>query len=194
MENNERPELLFFPDESQRMFSTYCNELDHYGVNYIWHNLAKGNQSVGLVSNKQWAKRFAEGNCTDFDIVDHLMYDRGVNFFRWTDSYDSATPQQISLMQERENDYHLYNGLTISLERRSRIDGKYVINYRETFSVATNNPNFDLPEFCLENYPFMRRYLAKLTHLSTSLMKETQLSHMNISIDTPAEDDELLLL
>ena len=187
MNECKRPELLFFPDENQKIFSAYCNDLDKYGVNYIWHNLAKANQSIGLVSNRAWAKRFAEGNCTQFDIVDHLMYDRRINFFRWADLFDCSTSQQVALMRERETDYRLFNGVTICLERRSRIDGKYVLNYRETLSLATHSPEFNLPEFCLENYQFLRGYLSKLTHLSTSLMKNASFPQINI---TPADQDD----
>ena len=171
---------------------SYCRELEAFGVTYVWHNFVKGNQSMNLVSNKAWAQRFVEGDCKRFDIVNHYIFDRGVNFFRWSDTKCMCTPEQIALMNEREEDFHLFNGLTISLEHHTLLDGKYVMNYRECLSLATNSRTYDLPEFCLENYGLLRRYLSKLSHHSVSLMKESHFLESNVILNDEEPGDLML--
>ena len=70
---HEPAETPLLNGEADRLFEQYCRELEAIGVTYVWHTLVQGERSAHLISNKNWAHRYLEGDYAKIDALDELI-------------------------------------------------------------------------------------------------------------------------
>ena len=183
-ESDERVEG-FIPDLEQSpllngqtglLFEEYCRELASIGITFVWHNVLQGERSTHFTSHNTWAHRCLEGGYPKFDVLDQVAFRRNENIFFWRDLNDLCDRKQKSLMDERDVDYGIRNGVTLSFDHHTYHEGRYETAYTESISFATDSKTFDLPDFCLANYPLINAYLEEMTRLSRQILEETQIT------------------
>ena len=171
---HEPAETPLLNGEADRLFEQYCRELEAIGVTYVWHTLVQGERSAHLISNKNWAHRYLEGDYAKIDALDQAVFNRNANIVFWRDLIDVCDQKQKSLLQERDTDYGLRNGVTLSFDRREYKKGRYETSHSESVTFATDSKTFDLPDFCLANYAMLHEYLQTMTLLSQQILKSTE--------------------
>ncbi len=170
----EATETPLLNGQADRLFEQYCRELETIGITYVWHTLVQGERSAHLISNKNWAYRYLDADYAKIDIVDRAVFRRNVNIFFWRDLIGVCNQKQKSLMQERDVDFGLRNGVTLVFNCCEHKNGRYVPAHSESVSFATDSKTFDLPDFCLTNYAMVKKHLDAMTLLSGEILKNAE--------------------
>lgn len=129
----------------EREFYDFLSTLLPYGITYLSHTIREPSGDATLFySDMKWGSHFIEKKYYIRDAVMGHAFKTHTFVIPW-DSV-ALNQDQHRIFQDREENFHKYNGLTISYRDGAR---------HHLVGLATDSKTYDLSKFCLQTPQIM---------------------------------------